>query len=82
MIPVPQYPLYSATLAEYGAFQIEYYLDEENNWALDIAELERALSSVQDRCVPRGIVIINPGNPTGSSSSSHSFVLAHASTFD
>ena len=74
MIPVPQYPLYSATLAEYGAFQIEYYLDEENNWALNIDELERALSSAQDRCVPRGIVIINPGNPTGSSSRTPSFV--------
>lgn len=65
MIPVPQYPLYSATLAEYGAHQIAYYLDEENNWALDIDELERALKESQPHCVPRGIVIINPGNPTG-----------------
>ncbi|CAF4304990.1 unnamed protein product, partial [Adineta steineri] len=65
MIPVPQYPLYSATLSEYGAYQIEYYLDEDNNWALDIDELERALNESKDRCVPRGIVIINPGNPTG-----------------
>ena len=65
MIPVPQYPLYSATLSEYGAYQIEYYLDEENNWALNIDELERALNESKDRCVPRGIVIINPGNPTG-----------------
>lgn len=65
MIPVPQYPLYSATLSEYGAYQIEYYLDEGNNWALNIDELERALRESKDRCVPRGIVIINPGNPTG-----------------
>ena len=65
MIPVPQYPLYSATLSEYGAHQIEYYLDEDNNWALNIDELERSLSASKDRCVPRGIVIINPGNPTG-----------------
>ena len=65
MIPVPQYPLYSATLAEYGAYQIAYYLDEEHNWALNIEELERALEEAKDRCVPRGIVIINPGNPTG-----------------
>ncbi|UJR31234.1 hypothetical protein I4U23_018736 [Adineta vaga] len=65
MIPVPQYPLYSATLSEYGAYQIEYYLDEENNWALNIDELERALKESKEHCVPRGIVIINPGNPTG-----------------
>ncbi len=65
MIPVPQYPLYSATLSEYGAYQIEYYLDEDNNWALNIDELERSLNASKDRCVPRGIVIINPGNPTG-----------------
>jgi alanine transaminase len=66
MIPVPQYPLYSATLSEYGAFPIEYYLDEDNNWALNIDELERSLSESKNHCVPRGIVIINPGNPTGS----------------
>lgn len=65
MIPVPQYPLYSATLSEYGAYQIEYYLDEDHNWALNIDELERALTEAKERCVPRGIVIINPGNPTG-----------------
>lgn len=65
MIPVPQYPLYSATLSEYGAFPIEYYLDEDNNWALNIDELERSLSESKSRCVPRGIVVINPGNPTG-----------------
>jgi alanine transaminase len=65
MIPVPQYPLYSATLAEYGAYQIEYYLDEDNNWALNIDELERALQESKNNCIPRGIVVINPGNPTG-----------------
>ena len=70
MIPVPQYPLYSATLSEYGAFPVEYYLDEDNNWALNIDELERAINESKDRCVPRGIVIINPGNPTGNNDSS------------
>jgi alanine transaminase len=65
MIPVPQYPLYSATLSEYGAHQIEYFLDEDNNWALSIDELERSLNEAKENCVPRGIVIINPGNPTG-----------------
>lgn len=67
MIPVPQYPLYSATLSEYGAYPIEYYLDENNGWALNIDELERSINESKGRCVPRGIVIINPGNPTGKS---------------
>ncbi|XP_059089060.1 alanine aminotransferase 1-like [Tigriopus californicus] len=66
MIPTPQYPLYSASLAEMNMDQIGYYLNEEKNWALDISELERALNEAKDRCTPRAIVIINPGNPTGS----------------
>ena len=65
MIPVPQYPLYSAAIAEYNAFPIRYYLNEEKNWSLDIDELERALKEAKPYCKPRAIVIINPGNPTG-----------------
>ncbi|KAH8018596.1 hypothetical protein HPB51_009035 [Rhipicephalus microplus] len=65
MIPIPQYPLYSATLAEYGVHQINYYLDEENDWALSIKELERSLNEAKKVCNPRGLVVINPGNPTG-----------------
>jgi len=48
--------------------QIPYYLDEENKWGLDIAELQRSLNAARDHCIPRAIVIINPGNPTGNSS--------------
>lgn len=40
MIPIPQYPLYSASLAEFGITQVGYYLDESRNWGLDIAELQ------------------------------------------
>lgn len=40
MIPIPQYPLYSASLAEFGMKQVGYYLDESRNWGLDIAELQ------------------------------------------
>ncbi|KOC67910.1 Alanine aminotransferase 2 [Habropoda laboriosa] len=65
MIPIPQYPLYSATLAEFGLAQIGYYLNEENKWALDISELDRALSESRRICNPRVLVVINPGNPTG-----------------
>ncbi|XP_076180880.1 alanine aminotransferase 1 [Ptiloglossa arizonensis] len=65
MIPIPQYPLYSATLAEFGLFQIGYYLNEENKWGLDISELDRVLKESMKSCNPRVLVVINPGNPTG-----------------
>jgi len=65
MIPIPQYPLYTATIAEYNAEPIGYFLDESNNWSLSSQELERALDSAKDNCKPRAICIINPGNPTG-----------------
>lgn len=40
MIPIPQYPLYSASLAEFNMGQVGYYLDESRNWGLAVAELE------------------------------------------
>jgi len=65
MIPIPQYPFYSATIAEFGAYPIPYYLNEEKAWSLDIEELERAISEAKPHCNPRAICVINPGNPTG-----------------
>ncbi|KAF2356208.1 Aminotransferase class I/classII [Trinorchestia longiramus] len=65
MVPIPVYPVYSALLAEFDLEQINYYLDESANWALDVKELERALSEAKTRCTPRALVVINPGNPTG-----------------
>ncbi|NWT18375.1 ALAT2 aminotransferase, partial [Vireo altiloquus] len=65
LIPIPQYPLYSAALAELDAVQVNYYLAEERCWALDVAELRRALAEGRRRCCPRALCIINPGNPTG-----------------
>ena len=47
------------------AGQIPYYLDEENNWNLNISEMKRALDEARPLCTPRGLVLINPGNPTG-----------------
>ena len=41
MIPIPQYPLYSACLAEFNATVVPYYLNEETNWSLNLDELER-----------------------------------------
>jgi len=67
MIPIPQYPLYSATIPLMGGSPISYYLDEEKNWALSPKELERAVKEAKEKGItPRGLVIINPGNPTGS----------------
>lgn len=65
MIPIPQYPLYSASLAEYNMHQIGYYLNEDTNWSLDVSELERAYKEASEQCQPRALVVINPGNPTG-----------------
>ncbi|XP_023332769.1 alanine aminotransferase 1 [Eurytemora carolleeae] len=65
MVPIPQYPLYSATLAEYGMEKVGYYLDESKGWALSSSELERSIREAKKRCTVRAIVVINPGNPTG-----------------
>jgi len=65
MIPIPQYPLYSASLAEYDMDQVGYYLDESRGWALDVAELERSYNAAKDKSEIKAIVVINPGNPTG-----------------
>nr|BAN21041.1 alanine aminotransferase [Riptortus pedestris] len=65
LIPIPQYPLYSASLAEFDMEQIGYYLDEDSNWSLKTEELERAISVGKTKSTPRAIVVINPGNPTG-----------------
>ncbi|XP_054708940.1 alanine aminotransferase 2-like isoform X2 [Uloborus diversus] len=65
MIPIPQYPLFSSTVSEYGMHQISYYLDEENQWALDVTELQRAVKASRCYCEPKVLVIINPGNPSG-----------------
>ena len=66
MIPIPQYPLYSATIELYGARQVNYYLDEGKDWQLNESELEASYEAAQKNGVtPVAIVVINPGNPTG-----------------
>ena len=61
-----QYPLYSATLTLYGGQLVPYELDESRGWGLDVASLQQQLAAARTRglCV-RGLVVINPGNPTG-----------------
>ena len=62
MIPVPQYPLYSATLTCLGTPPVPYFLDPSKGWAPDVAALEDALRA--DDTIS-ALVVINPGNPTG-----------------
>ncbi|KAM4643314.1 LOW QUALITY PROTEIN: alanine aminotransferase 2-like [Amazona ochrocephala] len=63
MIPIPQYPLYSAAILD--AIQVSYYLDEEICWALDVNELCHSLKEAKAYCNLKALCIINPGNPTG-----------------
>lgn len=65
MTPIPQYPLYSATITELNGKLIPYYLNESNNWSLDIEELEKSYAEGQKHSNPKILVVINPGNPTG-----------------
>ena len=66
MIPIPQYPLYSASLTLYGGKQIGYFLDEQNSWQLSEDILTQSISKARSEGTnPVGIVVINPGNPTG-----------------
>ncbi|KAK3812957.1 MAG: pyridoxal phosphate-dependent transferase [Benniella sp.] len=66
MIPIPQYPLYTATLAVLNANAVPYYLDESKGWGLTTEELQRSYDEAAKKGVDtRALVIINPGNPTG-----------------
>ncbi|KAL1920378.1 uncharacterized protein VTP21DRAFT_755 [Calcarisporiella thermophila] len=66
MIPTPQYPLYSATLAQVGARAVPYFLEEEQGWGLSVEELQRSLEKARNEGADvRALCIINPGNPTG-----------------
>ena len=61
LTPCPDYPLYSAVLAKIGIELNPYYLHEENGWQPDLADLKKKITPRT-----RGIVLINPNNPTGS----------------
>lgn len=66
MIPIPQYPLYTAEIAMNNAGQLWYYMNEDEGWSLDMNDLKDSVVRNHDRGVdPRAIVVINPGNPTG-----------------
>lgn len=66
LIPLPQYPIYTALLAQLGAQAVFYTMDENNGWTCSEQELERALAEGASKGLNvRGMAIINPGNPTG-----------------
>lgn len=66
MVPIPQYPLYSASIALYGGELVPYFLDEANGWALNVAELQKSIDQARAKGILcRALVFINPGNPTG-----------------
>jgi len=68
LIPIPQYPLYTAALTNLGGTAVGYYLDEEAGWSVSMDEVEAAMSRFKaDRPSGRvkAMVVINPGNPTG-----------------
>jgi len=61
LTPRPDYPLYSAILCKLGIALNTYDLNEEDGWQPELADIERKLTPHT-----RGIVLINPNNPTGS----------------
>jgi len=66
LIPIPQYPLYTAALAQFNGAPIPYYLDERHGWSTSVEAVETALKDAVARNVePKALVVINPGNPTG-----------------
>jgi len=66
LVPIPQYPIYSALIKLLNGKQVGYQMDEENGWALDMGELTSRISNArQEGQKPRALVIINPGNPVG-----------------
>ena len=60
LIPAPDYPLWTAAANLAGGKPIHYICDEKANWYPDIQDIE---NKITDRT--KGIVIINPNNPTG-----------------
>lgn len=60
LLPAPDYPLWTAAVTLAGGTPVHYMCDEQNEWNPDIDDIRKKIT-------PRtkGIVIINPNNPTG-----------------
>lgn len=60
LIPAPDYPLWTAAVNLGGGKAIHYLCDEQADWFPDLDDIKRKITPQT-----RGIVIINPNNPTG-----------------
>ena len=60
LIPMPDYPLWTASVTLSGGTAVHYLCDEESDWYPDIDDMA---SKITDRT--KAIVIISPNNPTG-----------------
>lgn len=60
LVPMPDYPLWTASISLAGGKPVHYICDEEAEWYPDIEDIK---SKVTSRT--KAIVIINPNNPTG-----------------
>ncbi|MDR0330751.1 MAG: pyridoxal phosphate-dependent aminotransferase [Chitinispirillales bacterium] len=60
LIPAPDYPLWTAVTNLSGGKAVHYLCDEASNWYPDIEDIKRKVTPRT-----RGIVVINPNNPTG-----------------
>ena len=60
LLPMPDYPLWTAATSLSGGKPVHYLCDEENGWMPN-------LDDIRAKITPRtkGIVVINPNNPTG-----------------
>ncbi|EJS44219.1 alt2p [Saccharomyces arboricola H-6] len=66
LIPIPQYPLYTASASLFNAQVLPYYLDEESDWSTRSDEIEKVAQDALEKGIkPSVLVVINPGNPTG-----------------
>jgi alanine-synthesizing transaminase len=60
LIPAPDYPLWTAAVSLSGGKAVHYICDEAADWLPDIEDIKRKITTNT-----KGIVIINPNNPTG-----------------
>jgi len=60
LIPSPDFPLWSAAVNLCGGKPVHYLCDEEDEWQPDLADIRSKITPNT-----RGIVVINPNNPTG-----------------
>lgn len=60
LLPSPDYPLWTTSVALSGGKPVHYLCDEESDWNPDLDDIRRKINRKT-----KGIVVINPNNPTG-----------------